>query len=235
MIVNNFVSSHSPSANCEEDVSEGALDSLKYFVYNAEAYGRVLQQTEHHSNLDSDIDKQFKFRYTTPNIIIQNNAYIAGYLAKSILKCVAGCNTCKRDLLSESITREHELIQFRRYNSKTLLQPDTSFVSLFCKCNDVLHYYLPKLCDRDQLKRLMINKICMHITNNFLCEQHNLLSIFFEKFVVFYIHSWITNINKILRGDDIRNINDPIKKKALERYKKFKLKGNKIRQMKHLQ
>jgi hypothetical protein len=33
LILNNFMAAHSIGANCEEDVSEGALCSLRYFIY----------------------------------------------------------------------------------------------------------------------------------------------------------------------------------------------------------
>lgn len=67
-----------------------------------------------------------------------------------------------------------------------------------------------------------------YVSNNWKCEEHNLLQLFFSTFVTFYIHTWTTNINKILRGLETKNINNPIKKIAVNRYVKYKKRKTQI-------
>lgn len=141
LIINNFMSAHSPASNCEKDESEGALDSLKEFLMR-EMEG--IAPTDTHE--DALIDPKFVFSDTKHAIIIKTHAYIAGYLARRILRAIGGCKQCKNALITKEATEEHLLIEERAYNPKALVRPSTPFINIFSKCNDVVHHYLPMLC-----------------------------------------------------------------------------------------
>jgi hypothetical protein len=220
LLINNFVSSHSPGANCEEDEHEGALDSLRHFIETSQGPDNptveIVVETEHAAEVPQ--------RDPAP-LLIQTHAYIAGYMAKKILKQVGICKTCRSDLLVGSGVENdyHNLIKFREYAPRALLRPNTPFIILFGRCTEITHYFLSQLCVEQQFKQKLAAKIAGNVKNNFVCEKHNLFKIFVTHFLNFYIHTWIKNVNMILKGLDIRSANDEIKMLALNRYKKYKV------------
>ncbi|KAK9711207.1 hypothetical protein QE152_g25597 [Popillia japonica] len=81
LIVNNFASPHSPGANCKEDNSDGALDSLKNFIY------KIQEETTDIDTIEEE-DDHFAFTTTNNERIKKTHAYIAGYVARKILRKV---------------------------------------------------------------------------------------------------------------------------------------------------
>jgi hypothetical protein len=94
LLINNFVSSHSPGANCEEDENKGTFDSLRHFIETSQGPDNptveIVVETEDAAELPQ--------RDPAP-LLIQTHAYISGYMAKKILKQVGICKTCRSDLL----------------------------------------------------------------------------------------------------------------------------------------
>jgi hypothetical protein len=65
-------------------------------------------------------------------------------------------------------------------------------------------------------------------------DNHNLVEEFCEKFVKFYIFTWVNNVNRGLSGRDHKNLNDLIKQKPQVKYYKTKGKKCAVRKMKRL-
>lgn len=86
----------------------------------------------------------------------------------------------------------------------------------------------------NHVRKVLKSKIAEFISRDHLCcNKHDLFGVIVDTFLNFYVYTWIKNINKI-KGMDTKTINNPIKKCAFERYKKFKLKKDKIAQVKKL-
>lgn len=100
LIINNFMASHSPGANCEDDACDGVLESLKDFIL-ANKTSPDIQNI----NIENFVDPTFNLRPKTGKYIIEieTHEYIAGFLAKKILKAVKGCKICKNGLTSSSM------------------------------------------------------------------------------------------------------------------------------------
>jgi hypothetical protein len=84
LILNNFMAAHSIGANCEKDVSEGALCSLRYFIY-----GELSEDTYITIGLCN--------RHT-----LMIHGYMTGYVAKTILKLVGNCKKFRHELITYS-------------------------------------------------------------------------------------------------------------------------------------
>lgn len=119
LLINNFVSVHSPGANCENDESDGALDTLRHFITQ-----EIVARQSPVEELEKVIDIAFKFSSTDSHLIIKLHAYIAGYLAKAVLKEIGTCNVCRSNLLSTDTHQLHALIEARAFSSKALLKPN---------------------------------------------------------------------------------------------------------------
>lgn len=96
LIINNFLSPHSPSSNCEEDDSF-TLNSLKSFFRPVPTHD--IPQFEI-SNVDIPI-----FHKTQTTLEKKGKlSYIAGYLAKNILTQFGNCTCCKKELVGNPDT-----------------------------------------------------------------------------------------------------------------------------------
>lgn len=127
------------------------------------------------------------------------------------------------------------IIEARAYNSKALVRPNTLFVSILAKCYSVCHNYIPNVCVRFGVSKILKSLISYHVPfDHFTCKNHKVAEIFVEKFVQFYILNWVKNINMILRGTLSKNINDNIKRLAQARCIKYKMRKEKMRRLKGL-
>lgn len=214
LIVSNFRSVHSPAANCEEDVSEGALSSLRELLCSTTDVPAPLVVT-------CPIDN-FDFANIPTNNAVYTHAYIAGFLAKKIIKNLGKCSLCIKDLLTNQTHEEHTLITARAYHANALLKPSTMYAHLFTQMIEIGHEVLPKICIDENVKQLFRNTILKFVKPYFTCQAHNVFDTLVNNFVLFYIHCWIVNVNKILKGSDLRNVNDDIKNLAIIKYKKMK-------------
>ncbi|CAH0556719.1 unnamed protein product [Brassicogethes aeneus] len=145
MILNNFMTSHSPGANCEEDDSEGALSHLLEFL-DADLPQNIVEKSV------EPVLNTTKFNFNeSPTLALQTNAYIAGYMAKKFFKQIGNCGICKSLLVSENkeITNFH--IREREFHSNALLKPRTHFTKLFSQC--------VQDSKKSMIKRLMESKI----------------------------------------------------------------------------
>ncbi|KAK9710416.1 Transposase protein [Popillia japonica] len=125
LIVNNFASPHSPGANCEEDNSDDALDSLKNFIYKIQedttdidtieeeddhfAFTTIYKIQEDTTDIDTIEEEDDHFAFTTANNerINKTHAYIPGNVARKILRKVGPCKQCANN---ERINKTHAYI-----------------------------------------------------------------------------------------------------------------------------
>ncbi|KAF5283895.1 hypothetical protein FQA39_LY04715 [Lamprigera yunnana] len=225
LIVSNFTSRHSTNDNCVEDDSLGALNGLKHFLYNKMGFEDIpLTPIPAHPDL--------KFSMITKNHqTFNSHPYLVGYMARRVFIKIVRCENCRHDLFKNSDDNIFEMLEARA------TRPNSNFVNIFRKCNDVLHYFLPKICCGGSIRASMIKYLQMFVSNNFTCQEHDMFSIFINMFVPFYIHMWVKNINKVLKAIDSRKtaINDPIKKAAALKSLKFKRTKHKINKSKFLQ
>lgn len=86
--------SQSPGGNCEEDESEGALDTLRNFIISEDTPDSV-------ENIALPIITPYS---RAPDILEENiDHYIAGAVARYILRKVKGCQLCKSRLLTTQL------------------------------------------------------------------------------------------------------------------------------------
>ncbi len=102
LLINNFMSSHAPSANYEEDESIGLI-SLKKFLHTS-SNGSTFEP------LLSDID-EFQFSNSPKETVLQLHAYLAGYVAKCIVKVIGICIIYHQELLAQQRTHTHSIIK----------------------------------------------------------------------------------------------------------------------------
>lgn len=222
LIINNFVSPHSPGANCEEDDTDGPLDSLRFFIMGDQG-----SEEAGITNIDANVEvsDQLKLKTVTDMRIIQNETYLTGYLSKQILKNIGICKVCRSALVAPSdSSSDEDLIYYRSYGPRALMRPRTKFVTLFNLCYQVCHFYIVKLITCSNIKAHILNLLYKHINviNFPACNQHDLMGFFFKHFVNFYIYAYIKSVNNILSGKILKNVNDAIKHQALRRWHKYK-------------
>lgn len=144
LLINNIMSAHSQSSNCEKDDCTQALDSLKNLIIEENKLSTEEESQDLQHLQDDENGATFKSSSTS---VIQTHAYIAGYIAKKVFKRIGPCFICRNLLLSKTNEEEHVLIKARAYQKHLLLRPDSNFRSLFSQCTQVTHYYLLRVCN----------------------------------------------------------------------------------------
>ena len=235
LLVNNFMSPHSPGSNCEEDETEGSISTLREFLEDTGTHHYSHQPPQ---NFEESEDENEEPPRTPPLefLEIQTQAYVAGYVAKRILKRTK-CDNCRVQLITNDNLPAHELIKYRTYAHAELLKPGTTYINLFNACASIAHFYIPQFCLKYKINKFqekLSYKISKFVRNPFHCDQHDLFKTFKAIFLTFYIHAWTGNVNKILKGEDERVINDDIKEIALEEAKKHRKFIKKVDQSKQL-
>jgi hypothetical protein len=94
LIVNNFLKTRSLGSNCEDDFSTGALDNLRCFLTGEEIAGvHPLQSNgeDISQGAPGSIGTIKKSRVAKSTI-----AYVAGFVAKKVLKLNNQCDSCKQ-------------------------------------------------------------------------------------------------------------------------------------------
>lgn len=218
LLISNFMSAHAPNANCEADDSEGALENLRHFLFSSDMDLEV-------QDLDSENSEYETFIFSDiSESVITLHAYIAGYLTRSLRKTVGNCQTCRKFMLTNESLPEHQYIEAREYSIKSLKRPQTRFTKIFGNCCKIAHFYIPSLCAKRNIIKILETIINRHVDIKSSCEEHNLQSMYVKTFLLFYIRVWTKNVNKILKGQETRSsyINDNVKELARKYNLKFK-------------
>ena len=234
LLVNNYMSPHSPGSNCEEDEHDGSISTLREFLESSNAHQASQQPPE---NLEFDDENEGPPEpQQLDQLEIQTQAYVTGYVVKRVLKRTK-CDNCRAQLITRDNLPEHDLINFRKYAHAELTKPGTRYIKLYNTCASIAHFYIPQFCLKHKLTNFQQNvnfKISKFVSNPFYCDQHDLFNTFKDVFLTFYIHAWSGNVNKILKGEDKRIINDDIKAAALEEAKKHRKFFKKVNENKQL-
>ncbi|KAJ8914061.1 hypothetical protein NQ315_017582, partial [Exocentrus adspersus] len=89
LLINNFLSSHSPGSNCEVDQAEGALDTFRHFITNEtlEDATTVLDQDETHLEIPSALISSRKSKISRCTV-----TYISGFILRRLFKKINNCD-----------------------------------------------------------------------------------------------------------------------------------------------
>lgn len=94
LVINNFTSTHSVGANCEDDDSDGILDNLKDFLFNEIPLN---EENEYEENCTAQHDALTTFptlEQTGSLINSGSRAYVSGWIIKKIKKITKNCTVC---------------------------------------------------------------------------------------------------------------------------------------------
>ncbi|KAJ8913407.1 hypothetical protein NQ315_008800 [Exocentrus adspersus] len=215
LIINNFMSSHSPGHNCEEDFSEGALDNLRSFLTGEEIPGIAPLQS------DDDIETPLSVINCKKTRVAENVLY---YIANK-------CEECKNNLTANVNTNYSEFVSVREYDNCNFLRAGGFLNFAVSQCVSYLFFLIPRVChQKDVFKisnRTLSTKIAFNVLN---CKSHPNLSNHVKNVILkCIIYFWCKSINRILNGQDSKfeilyrlNPNsknlDPIKVLALKKY-----------------
>lgn len=151
LIINNFLSTHSPSSNCENDKSSGALNNLKEFLIDKTSPKRP-----------SLIEDSY---FEIPEVSIRNTKisrctlkYIAGYLIKK-LKSKINCKFCKQNLMHSTNDNDLDFIISRTYKNSSLTIPGTFFYFITSRALNILFSIIPRVCSNDKLSLVLDNML----------------------------------------------------------------------------
>lgn len=238
LVVNNFMSSHSPGSNCQEDESEGALSNLQGFlcgeIEGIRSFSNTLEETYLPQHVTAD--KKRKIARCTIT-------YIAGFIAKKVLNKIS-CANCRSNLIKRHSDNDTDFIEAREYDKSKLIRPGSYFYFLTSQCLSRLFYLIPRLCHYVQiarlLERILEKQLSFQLVN---CVEHSATSEILLKTVIrCCIFFWCKRINLISKGKDEKfvrflkripdkNLVDPVKllayKKHQSKIKRAKAYGTK--------
>ncbi|GLV46227.1 hypothetical protein CBL_20679, partial [Carabus blaptoides fortunei] len=107
LTINNFMAKHSMGANCEEDVTEGAISTLRELLTNNSA-------TDEES-IEENYENPGLVNISEDNIEISN--YCSGFVIKTLKKITKKCAVCKSELESLQKGPQHAVISGREYTT----------------------------------------------------------------------------------------------------------------------
>lgn len=147
ILLNNYLSSHSPGANCEDDgsTSTGSLENLKRFVTEKKA--PVINECYDTISTNNFEAATFQFQAVSADLL-HLHAYISGYVAKKMLS--VDCVDCKNQLIGKGC-KNVKLIEAKEYRPDILSNPDTIFVRIFSNIVSVLDFFFTKVMFRKKI------------------------------------------------------------------------------------
>lgn len=236
MIINNFLSSHSISSNCEEDSSEGALSLLKEFVI--EGKKSFSPKSPVNPVIDVKVKDIPESSFISTFLQLETHKFIAGYIVRKILRKIKYCDTCKNEI---SLPRQNfnDLISTLDYGSHVwgLKRPSPKFRQLFSSSCRIVHFILPKYCLKSGISEIIKTAISRLLKNEYVfdkCPLHNIFDLFLDFFPKILIFQWAKLLNLILKGKQSKGLNDNVKIIARNKYLRCKAKRAKLRGIKKL-
>lgn len=188
-----------------------------------------VETEETYSNSPDVIEEKVqKANFKKFNLHKSTRVYVGGYLLRNVLKSVKQCKCCRKYLVGNAKTTNNvELLLSRQFTKTLRLKvPTNDFVGKFEKCNAIAQRVLPKICEKKGIQARLVRILAKHVIDwNEVCSKHNLGDVFLDLYTLFYIRVWCRNVNRVLRGKDVRDINDEIKQMALDRFQKFTKRG----------
>jgi hypothetical protein len=130
-------------------------------------------------------------------------AYIAGFVANSLLKKYENCNMCGEMLLaSDGTAVPVEVIEARTYSASHLTKPGTFLYRAISEATSRLHSAIGRMCCKPNLATLLKNIVSTHINFAALnCPEHSFLgSKVLDLIIKTLMYALIKQINLILNG-----------------------------------
>lgn len=226
LLVNNFMTYHSPFSNCEGQASKTLTNLKSFLTDNGDKVGSSTL-CEPIPNIDCSIIPLAKM----PKLARCSITYYAGYVAKKISKIIVkhNCDICTGNLIAWGNNRDTDFIEAREYKPDLLIRPGGFLTFIVSRAVPYLNYLIPRLCQKTQLpillKHLLVKKIDFKPIN---CKKHQLANHIISLLIRCAVYFWCKKVNKICRGLDLKfmryvkkctNINsiDPIKLKCLKK------------------
>lgn len=226
LIVNNFMSAHSPHSNCEEDTNTYALDNLRSFLTGQ--YIEGIQPIETPSeNVCLPLDIPF---YQKTKVARCTITYMSGYIARVLLKYCKNCEICKQNLCIQHSDKDQDFIQARQFDKAHLIRPSSFLLFLVSHSLYSLFYCIPRYCHISDISKYFINALKKNLNLEPLnCSQHDLGNQFCKLILRCSLFWWSKSVNKIAKGKDSKFSSflstkpdlkkvDPIKLQAHKRY-----------------
>lgn len=237
LLVNNFMSAHSPYSNCQPD-SNDCLDNLRSFLLNENIPGvqHLDSQPMAHSLVPSQIVLVKKTK-----VARCITSYISGYVARYLLKRFGKCNNCKQNIThQEENVNDHDYIIARQYKDSKLTKAGTTFNIYVIHCLEYLFFLIPRQCNEVHISGKLYHILKENVNITPLnCAIHDISTVFYKFIIRCALFWWCRSINKVLKGKDSKFAKflstkpnsqsiDPIKLAAYKKYNmKIKRKANK--------
>jgi len=225
LLVNNFMSAHSPGANCEEDQGEGALDNLHDFIM-----GRRLEGV---SSLEQNINHNIPLpviSFRRSKISRCTITYISGFISRKMFKKIK-CDECKKKISFREHNQDVDFIEARQYSHSKLTIPGTYLSFLICQSIRRLFYLIPRVCHfmniSNHLQKNLLKELNFNLVNS-ACHSENdkILTKIIVRCCLFF---WCKRVNAVAKGKDIKfnkflkmnphtSLVDPIKLQAFKKY-----------------
>jgi len=160
-------------------------------------------------------------------------AHVAGYVIKQTMKYLKNCKKCKLHVIgNEKSTKDVELLVARTYTkSNRFTIPSNVLVSVRMK------EILPKICLKRGLTSILTDELQAFVEPlDIPCLKHDckVSDVFLKVFMNFYLNIWCKNVNNILNGTVLQDVNDDVKKLALRRYHMYRKKKSALYKTKQL-
>lgn len=222
LLVTNFISSHSVSANCENENSTNIISSVRHFV----TQGLVEDETIYeHFEYPSLKIEGMAFRTFVDQISI---GYISGFIAKNLKKFNA-CLICRNNLFCNATDSiEHALIREKEFDKnvpKKLKYCSPQVIEGIMLVYEIILKLWPQICHEQNTFHKLSAYIFQNVKFNFvhLCEHtSDMTRDIILQFSVMTVYNWCNGINKKLTGKDERKgkMYDDIFKQAFLKNKK---------------
>lgn len=145
LVINNFMSTHSPGSNCKKDTGTECLDNLRSFLTGEFLPGICpLDNTISVPDIPRDISLQKRTKLSRCSVI-----YMSGAICKIVLKLkmFSTCEICKKNLsLRHQYPQDDDFIDARQYELGHLFRPGTYVTFLITHCLNSLFYLIPRVC-----------------------------------------------------------------------------------------
>ncbi|KAJ8926619.1 hypothetical protein NQ314_020983 [Rhamnusium bicolor] len=196
------MTSHLLGSNCENDFSTGALDDLRCLVTGEIiAEVRPLEDDECLPDVPASLSFVKKSRVAKSSI-----TYVAGFMARKVLKSTRNCQNCQNVLLYSDGNVELDVIEARQCQNNNLVKPGSYLCFATNQSSSRLFYLIPRLCHRNNLfamlKQVILKEVNFTVLN---CADHkhigDLVATLPIRCILYY---WCKSVNKILVGKDVK-------------------------------
>ncbi|VEN53224.1 unnamed protein product [Callosobruchus maculatus] len=195
LLINNFSSRHSLSANCEDDGSKKALLAVQKFI----SQDTTLPASEDIEPFSMEIPHQ-SLQYISKVSL----GYVSGFITKYVKKDISSCGVCIKNIFAETPFDEwHALIcekEYLRAMPAKLKYCNPTIITDFAQIYNIIMYMLPQVAYRSKTVKLLVDFVSLKVSLQINCPQHSdsLNAKLINKFVIFLCHNWTVGIIELL-------------------------------------